>query len=149
MRDLKVGVQCIKCILRFETWQHKAYDDGYGYVTIGVGNRKSKPKPNTTISSELVWDLFVADLKDVEAVVDSLVKVELLPHQYDALVSFTFNVGSSAFKNSTMLKRINEGKFIEAAKQFDRWVNVKGVKSNGLVKRRQLERSLFEGVQIT
>lgn len=149
MRDLKVGVQCIKVILRFETWQHKAYDDGYGYVTIGVGNRKSKPKANTTISSEVVWDLFVADLKDVEAVVDSLVKVELLPHQFDALVSFVFNVGSSAFKNSTMLKRINEGKHLEAAKQFDRWVNVKGVKSNGLVKRRQLERSLFEGAQIT
>ena len=149
MRDLKVGVQCIKVILRFETWQHKAYDDGYGYVTIGVGNRKSKPKANTTISSEVVWDLFIADLKDVEAVVDSLVKVELLPHQFDALVSFVFNVGSSAFKNSTMLKRINESKFIEAAKQFDRWVNVKGVKSNGLVKRRQLERSLFEGAQIT
>lgn len=149
MRDLKVGVQCIKVILRFETWQHKAYDDGYGYITIGVGNRKSKPKANTTISSEVVWDLFVADLRDVEEVVDSLVKVELLPHQYDALVSFVFNIGSSAFKKSTLLRLLNEGKYSEAAKQFNRWVNVSGVKSNGLVKRRQLERSLFEGSLIT
>ncbi len=149
MRDLKVGVQCIKVILRFETWQHKAYDDGYGYVTIGVGNRKSKPKLNTTISSEMVWELFVADLKDVEAAVDSLVKVELLPHQYDALVSFVFNIGSKQFRTSSLLRLLNEGKYTEASKQFKRWMYSNGQKSNGLIKRRQIEQALFDGELIT
>ena len=96
-----------------------------------------------------MWELFVADLKDVEDVLSDLVKVELLPHQYDALVSFVFNVGSKKFKTSTLLRLLNEGKFNEAAKQFNRWIYSAGQKSNGLVKRRQLERSLFEGAQIT
>jgi len=149
MHDLKVSTTCIWVILNFETWQHKAYDDGYGYLTIGVGNRKSKPKPNTTITSSMVWWLFVEDLKDVQEVVDSSVSVVLKQHEYDALVSFAFNVGSSAFKKSTLLKLINQNKKTEAAKQFDRWVFVKGKKSQGLIRRRSMERTLFEGTPLS
>lgn len=147
MTDLKVSTTCIRLILRFETWQHKAYDDGFGYVTIGVGNRKSKPKANTTITSEMVWWLFVEDLKDVQSVIDDEVKVKLNQNEYDALVSFVFNVGSTAFKRSTLLRLLNQNDRKAAAKQFDRWVMVKGVRSNGLVKRRQNERQLFEGIE--
>lgn len=147
MKDLKVSTTCIRLILRFETWKHKAYDDGYGYVTIGVGNRKSKPKPNTTITSEMVWWLFVEDLKDVETVVDDLVNVPLNQNEYDALVSFVFNIGSTAFEKSTLLRLLNENKKEAAAKQFKRWCIVKGVKSNGLVKRRQYEQQLFGGIE--
>lgn len=149
MHDLKVSTTCIWVILNFETWQHKAYDDGYGYLTIGVGNRKSKPKPNTTITSSMVWWLFVEDLKDVQNIVDDLVKVPLTQHEYDALVSFAFNVGSTAFKNSTLLKLINQNKKTEAAKQFDRWIFVKGKKSQGLIRRRSMERTLFEGTPLS
>jgi lysozyme len=147
MSDLKVSTTCIRLILKFETWKHKAYDDGYGYVTIGVGNRTSKPKPNTTITSEMVWWLFVQDLKDVEKVVDDNVKVPLNQNEYDALVSFVFNVGSTAFKRSTLLRLLNEQKRTAAAKQFARWCMVKGTKSSGLTKRRQYERQLFEGIE--
>ena len=146
MQDLKVSTTCIRLILKFETWQHKAYDDGFGYVTIGVGHRKSKPAKNTTITSDTVWWLFVKDLQHVEQVVDNAVKVPLNQNEYDALVSFVFNIGGTAFKKSTLLRLLNENQRTEAARQFERWCMVKGVKSNGLLKRRQYERRLFEGV---
>ena len=147
MKDLKVSTTGIRLILKFETWKHKAYDDGYGYVTIGVGNRKSNPKPNTTITSEMVWWLFVEDLKDVEKVIDDNVKVPLNQNEYDALVSFVFNVGTTAFKKSTLLKKLNANDRSGAAKQFERWCMVKGKVSQGLLKRRKLERQLFEGIE--
>lgn len=147
MKDLKVSSTGIGLILLFETWQHKAYDDGFGYVTIGVGHRRSKPQPNSTITSAQVWRLFVQDIKDVEAVIDEVVKVPLNSNEFDALVSFVFNVGSTAFRNSTLLKKLNANDRTGAAKQFERWCMVKGRVSNGLLKRRKFERQLFEGIE--
>lgn len=149
MHDLKVSTTCIWVILNFETWQHKAYDDGYGYLTIGVGNRKSKPKPNTTITSSMVWWLFVEDLKDVQDVIEKYVKVELNQHEYDAIASFVFNIGSEQFRTSSFLKLLNQNKKAEAAKQLPRWIYSRGKKSQGLIRRRSMERTLFEGTPLS
>ena len=146
MKDLQITTNGIALILKFETWQHKSYDDGYGYYTIGVGHRVKGNKKNITISSEAVWRLFVEDLKAVEAVVTDAVTVTLTGGQFDALVSFAFNVGTSAFKKSTLLKLLNNGDYAGAAKQFDWWVMVNGTRSKGLVTRRQYERAMFENI---
>lgn len=146
MKDIKVSTNGIALILKFETWQHKSYDDGYGYYTIGVGHRRTNTKKNTTISSETVWRLFVEDIKAVEAVIDSAVTVTLTDGQFDALVSFVFNVGTTAFRKSTLLRLLNSGDYSGAAKQFDRWVLVDGKRSKGLITRRQYERAMFENV---
>ena len=66
-------------------------------------------------------------------------------NQFDALVSFVFNMGVGAFSTSTMLKFINANHFPLAAGQFDRWVYAKGKKLEGLVKRRKEEKELFLG----
>ena len=72
-----------------------------------------------------------------------MVKVPLNQNQFDALVSFEYNVGYGAFKNSTMLKFINVSHFPLASGQFDRWVYAGGKVLQGLVNRRKAEKDLF------
>jgi hypothetical protein len=75
--------------------------------------------------------------------VDRLVKNSLSDKQRDALCSFVFNVGSTAFSKSTMLKFLNEGKYVLAANEFTKWTKADGKALSGLVKRRGAERALF------
>lgn len=77
--------------------------------------------------------------------VTPLVDVELKEHQIQALLSFIYNIGVSAFKNSTMLKYLNLGDFTRVAKEFERWVYIGKKFSQGLAMRRQKEKALFEG----
>lgn len=73
------------------------------------------------------------------------VKVKLTQEQYDALVSFVFNIGETKFYRSTLLRKLNAGDCIGAAKEFDRWVFAGRKRLKGLVTRRAAERKLFEG----
>lgn len=75
--------------------------------------------------------------------VTKLVKVPLNQNQFDALVSFEFNIGYGAFNSSTLLKLLNQGKYIDAANQFERWVYANKKVLPGLVKRRAAEKELF------
>lgn len=108
--------------------RRKAYKDTKGIWTIGVGDTDMNNdgvldvKPNTTITDEQSLANFKEDVKWAEDAVNTLVTVPLTANQFDALVSFVFNVGASAFKRSTMLKLLNTGDYEGAAKQFDRWV---------------------------
>ena len=72
------------------------------------------------------------------------VKVKLTQGQYDALVSFVFNVGETKFYSSTLLRKINAGDCLGAAAEFDRWVYAKGKRLPGLVSRRADERKQWE-----
>lgn len=87
--------------------------------------------------------LLSADLDEFEDAVEKLVKIKLSSNSFSALVSFAYNVGISAFGTSTLLKRVNAGRFYEAAGQFSRWNKSKGEVLNGLTKRRKAERDLF------
>lgn len=79
--------------------------------------------------------------------INRYLNIQLKQHQFDALVSFVYNVGLEAFRNSTMLRKINAGDIKGAAKEFDRWVYSNGSKLRGLVRRREDEKRLFvEGV---
>ncbi|WP_312069487.1 lysozyme, partial [Acinetobacter sp.] len=77
------------------------------------------------------------------ASVNNLVKVPLSQNQFDALVSLTYNIGSTAFKNSTLLKKLNAKDYAGAADQFLRWNKGGGKVLKGLVRRREAERALF------
>lgn len=148
MQGIRASEKAIQLILRYETWHKKAYDDGYGLMTIGVGHTKTKYQKGKTISDEKVWELFMSDLKDTEETLTETVKVELTVNEWDALVAFVFNIGGKQWKTSTLLKRLNEGEKELAVKQFARWRLVKGVVSNGLVRRRTDEALMFSGVDI-
>ena len=83
------------------------------------------------------------DCKWVDACLDKHIKVKLNQNQFNALASFVYNVGETAFVKSTMLTLLNQSKFGLAANQFDRWIYDNGKVINGLVNRRAKEKLLF------
>lgn len=129
----------------FEKLKLTAYDDGYGYWTIGWGHT-TKVRPGHVIDEERAEVLFEQDLNIAEDAVNDFVDVGLEQHQFDALVSFVFNVGAGAFRNSTLLRLLNGGGCLRGVEhQFQRWNKVSGKVSNGLTRRRAAEQKMFEG----
>lgn len=129
-------------IKSFEGLRLCAYKCPAGVWTIGYGHTKNV-KQSDIISKEQADLFFDEDIKQFEKIVLELSKVPLKQGQFDALVSFTYNVGKHAFASSTMLKMINRKDYIGASNQFLRWVYAGGKKLQGLVKRREAERKLF------
>lgn len=112
--------------------------------TIGYGHTNSVKKGDK-ITEEQAEDFLVNDLLYSERIVNKMVKVKLNQNQYDALVSFVFNVGSGNFINSTLLKKLNAGaKSDEICVELRRWVFSKGKKLPVLVARRQRECELYQ-----
>jgi GH24 family phage-related lysozyme (muramidase) len=95
------------------------------------------------INEQQAYKYLREDLYDFEAAVNKFVKVPLNDNQFSALVSFAFNVGSGAFKSSTLLKKLNQKDYEGAADQFDKWIYAKGQVLNGLIRRRKAEKELF------
>jgi lysozyme len=129
----------------YEGLRLEAYLCPAGVWTIGYGHTGSDVWPGLVITKEWAEWLLDEDLKKFEAYVSGYVKVDLTQDQFDALVSFTYNVGAEAFKNSTMLKKLNAGDYEGAAKEFPRWNKSKGKVLPGLVKRAEAQRKLFLG----
>ena len=111
--------------------------------TIGYGTTAGV-KPGQTITKERAEELLRDDARRFEGYVDRLVKVPLTQGQFDALVSFTYNLGPGALEKSTLLRLLNAGDYAGAASQFGRWINAGGKPLAGLVRRRAAERALFE-----
>lgn len=139
------GIQSLK---ELEGFRAKAYKDTGGVWTIGYGTIKWLGKPveaGQTITDKEAALALQADLAWAQTAVNQLVRVPLKQHMFDALVSFVYNIGESAFSKSTMLRLLNEGKFDLAAEQFKRWNQDNGKVIPGLVSRRKVEESLFRG----
>ena len=100
-------------------------------------------KKGDKITSSQADDFLKDDVQTAESTIASKVTVSLNQNQYDALSSFIFNLGSRNFGGSTLLKKINEGKFSEAADEFPKWKMAGGKVMPGLVRRRAAERDLF------
>lgn len=110
--------------------------------TIGYGHTKTA-KPGMKITVKGAEALLLHDLAWVEDVVNDFVEVPLTQNQYDALCSFVYNVGGSAFRKSTLLRKLNTGDYQGAADQLPRWNKQKGKVLRGLTRRRAEERTLF------
>ncbi|WP_341792938.1 lysozyme [Rickettsia endosymbiont of Ceutorhynchus obstrictus] len=145
MSTQKLAKQLIK---QFESLRLVPYYCPAGRKTIGYGHA-IKPHEQAQLDSEITKEqaerLLDEDVKQVQMDLSRYCHVHLTVNQKAALISFIFNCGSAAFRNSTLLKRLNEGKYAEAADQFLRWVFVKDKELKGLVKRRKLERAIFLG----
>ncbi len=135
----KAGIGLIK---KWEGCRTDAYKCPAGVWTIGYGHTATA-KPDMMISHLDAEDLLREDLVRFEQAVASLVKVPLTQNQFDALVSFTYNVGTGAFRKSTLLVRVNAKHYNKASQQFRRWVTANGKELPGLVKRREEEEALF------
>ena len=134
----------LKKLKEFEGLRKEAYYDAAGVPTIGYGHTHGVRMGD--VISEYWAEMFLkADLYDVEKQVDSL-GLELNQPQFDALVSFAFNLGFYKLKTSTLLKTIKEGGSMRAIKkEFKRWVYAGGQKLKGLERRREWEaRRFFE-----
>ena len=139
MNISKKGIDLIK---RFEGCRLKAYKCPAGVWTIGYGHTNNV-RPDDIITQNDAEELLKRDLKVHEDNVKRVVKIALTQNQFDALVSFEYNVGYGAFANSTLLKLLNAGNYNAASKQFERWVYAGDRVLEGLVKRRKAERELF------
>lgn len=114
---------------------------GYGHT--GLDHNDGTVYPGRVITQQQAEDLLLYDMGTSEGAVSSLVKVPLNQNQFDALVSFQFNVG--ALESSTLLRLLNTGDYFGAACQFDRWNHAGGEELHGLTLRRHSERDLFCG----
>jgi lysozyme len=131
-----------KFITREEVFSEKAYKPIKTDVwTIGYGHTEGV-KEGDTITREQAEELFKNDFKKYSSCLKN-VTVPLNDNEKVALISFVYNVGPGAFKNSTLLKKLNKGDKKGAADEFDRWIYQKGKKLDGLVNRRKREKDLF------
>ena len=117
-------------------------------ATIGYGSLKlidgSPVQDSMSISMQEAEELLAHELKEYEGYINSMVNVPLKQNEFDALVSWVFNLGPTSLKNSTLLRVLNEGKYHEVPEQIKRWNKVNGVPNEGLIKRRKSEALLFE-----
>ena len=143
---MKIDKYGEKLIKQFESCKLSAYkaDKSEKYYTIGWGHYGADVKKDMKISKERANELFKNDIKYFETCLSSCLKVKVTQSMFNALTSFTYNVGFSAFKNSTLLKYVNKKQFTKASKEFKKWNKCGGKVLNGLVKRRLLEKTEFE-----
>ena len=134
------GLDLIKS---FEGCELKAYTCPAGVLTIGYGHTGPAVHAGMEICCAEAEELLKTDLIKFERVVDNHVTVPIKQCQFDALVSFTFNCGGDAFKNSTLLRLLNAKDYEGAAGQFSRWVNGSDGPLPGLIRRREAEEELF------
>jgi lysozyme len=141
---VKTSDKGINLIKNFEGCRFKAYKCPAGVWTIGYGHTNNV-RQDDVITQQEADELLKRDLVRFEDAVNSLVKVPLNQNQFDALVSFCYNVGygDKGFGGSTMLKLINAKDFKGAAEQFARWNKAGATVLAGLVKRRKAEADLF------
>lgn len=139
---MKTSDNGINLIKKFEGLKTKAYKCPAGVWTIGYGHT-SGVLSTDTCTMEQATNYLKQDVKTAENAIEKYVTTALNQNQFDALVSFIYNIGSVAFRKSTMLKFINNGHFPLAAGQFDLWVYSKGEKLEGLIARRKAEKELF------
>lgn len=135
----------------FEGFRGQMYNDPVGHATIGFGHlvhmgpiNGSEPSEfKRGITRERGLELLRADAGSCATEISSSVKVKLNQAQADALISFAFNVGNGAFKDSTLLKLLNQGDYGAVPTQLNRWTKASGRTLPGLVTRRKAEGALF------
>lgn len=130
----------------YEGMVPNTYADPVGIATICYGHTGPDVEWGDTRTAEQCEELKQADMQAALGSVLRCTGPNLQNHEYAALVSFTYNVGGTAFCTSTMAQQINSGAPASVwCAQLDRWVYAKGIKLPGLVKRRAAERALCEG----
>ncbi len=140
-------------IQSFESCRLTAYRDGGGVWTVGWGHTGPEVRPGFTLTQDQADAIFDDDIARFEAGVNELVTVPLTQGQFDALVSFAFNVGldidedtkAEGLGDSTLLRLLNQGDYTGAMNEFQKWDHDNGKKVAGLTMRRKAEHDLFMG----
>lgn len=147
-------------ITQWEGKRNYAYKDSAGLLTIGVGHLLTRDeltsgkilvdgeyiKYGDGLSDSIIDKILAHDLGSAENTLNDCLCVNVNQDQYDGLVAFVFNVGSSAFKNSTLLKVINAKDYANVPTQMRRWNRAGGMVIPGLIVRRENEIKLMDGI---
>ena len=132
----------LNLIKRFEGFEPEIYIDAAGLPTIGYGHLLRAGEAEmfkNGISPEAGEALLIKDVLSAEQAVLRLINVPLKDGQFDALVSFTFNLGSGALQRSTLRRKVNREEHDEVPEQLMRWVWAGGRRLRGLMRRRREE----------
>lgn len=136
----------IALIKHFEGFSPKAYLCPAGLPTIGYGHQILPKEKFGTLTEAGATFLLKKDLVIAEDAIEKFITVPLTQGQFDALVSFVFNLGAGVLQRSTLRRFLNKRDYAGAAQEFLRWVWADGVKLEGLKRRREAEKALFEEV---
>ena len=128
-----------------ESFRNETYLDPVGIVTSCAGHVDSKQKLGDVFTDEECLDKFAKDLLKADKDVDSAITVPLTVWQRAALISFTYNVGETAMRNSSLVKQFNQGNYDRGCDMLLAWVYSKGKKLKGLEVRREKERQMCLG----
>jgi lysozyme len=134
----------LSLIKKFEGCELEAYQCSAGVWTIGYGHTKGVA-PGDSVSQEQAEQMLVDELHEYESYVNEYVTVALSQNQFDALVSWVYNLGPANLKASTMLKVLNSGEYEDVPAQMKRWNKAGGKVLEGLIRRREAEACLFQG----
>ena len=151
------GLDLIK---QWEGFELKVYKDSAGFPTIGVGHLLTRSELTSGkivingvpvqyaggLTIQQVLDLLSQDVSPAAQTVTNSVKVTLDQNQFDALTSFTFNVGGGAFTGSTLLRLLNQSQYDQVPTQLRRWNKSNGQVVQGLINRRENEIKLWNGL---
>jgi lysozyme len=130
-------------IKSFEALRLTAYQDQRGIWTCGWGHTGPEVVEGTTCTPQLAEAWFLSDTQSAANGVDASILTNINQNQFDALVSFTYNVGVGAEAHSTLAKFVNARDFAGAAAEFPKWDHVDGEPNAGLLRRRLAEQALF------
>ena len=136
------GIDLIK---RYEGFSAKAYFCPAGVLTIGHGHVLSDTPANRrrTVTSAEAEEYLISDVRIAERAVHRLITAPLTQGQFDAVVSFTFNLGSGALQRSGLRRKLNREEYDDATLEFRKWVYAGGRRLPGLIKRRAAEAERF------
>lgn len=133
---------CVALVKRFEGLRLAPYQCQAHVWTLGYGHTAGVVATTPHITPEQAEEWLEIDLKRYAGSVTRLIRPVPQP-MFDALVSFTFNLGGGALQRSTLRQRLNRGDYEGAAAEFMKWTRAAGVVSKGLFRRRKAERELF------
>jgi lysozyme len=142
---MQISEKALELIKQCEGFRSHAYRDLTGHPTIGYGHKLTPREAFPVgITQSAALALLERDVQTAEAEVASLVKVQLTQGQVDALVDFTFNLGSGRLAGSTLLRLLNAGEHDAAGNQLLRWDRADGKPNADLHARRQAELALWK-----
>jgi len=142
---MKLSEEGLSFIKEREGFRLMPYQDQGGVWTVGFGST-TEVVPGEKITEVEAGERLKEDVRHAENCVNQLVTVPLAQHEFDALVSFTFNVGCHALRKSTLLRKLNDGDYESVPAELARWDKDNGKVVAGLAKRRKLEGDLWENI---
>lgn len=135
---LTLSASALVGIASWEGYVERAYKDIVGVWTIGFGTTKGV-KPGQSIDPVTALQRKIDDISKFEGALKQCVTVPLHQHEYDAFISLAYNIGPTAFCQSTLVRRLNQRDYDAACKEILRWTRAGGRVVQGLVNRREAE----------